>query len=139
MKMRGIVLGFVLLAGTIHCGDDAVDGSGASGGSGGSPGTGGNGANNMGGGPVGGGGEPTGGGGSGPGPSALDCTPIVCDEGSGRTVDVAAGSDLQAALDAAMPGDTLVLPAGSTFTGHFVLREKAGDACITIRTSTRRP
>ena len=34
-------------------------------------------------------------------------------------------NDFQAALDAAQPGDTILLRAGETFVGHFVLPEKA--------------
>jgi hypothetical protein len=51
------------------------------------------------------------------------------------TVAVRAGGDLQAALDAAQPGDTIVLQAGATFVGNFVLRAKSGDDYITIRSS----
>lgn len=32
--------------------------------------------------------------------------------------------NLQAAIDAALPGDTVLLRAGQTFTGHFILRNK---------------
>ena len=40
----------------------------------------------------------------------------------GRSVRVGANADLQAALDAARPGDVLLLPAGATYVGNFVLR-----------------
>ena len=41
---------------------------------------------------------------------------------------------LQPAIDAAVPGDTIVLRAGETFVGPFVLRAKpASTAWITIR------
>jgi hypothetical protein len=40
----------------------------------------------------------------------------------GRAVRVGANADLQAALDAARPGDVLLLPAGATYVGNFVLR-----------------
>ena len=53
----------------------------------------------------------------------------------GATVFVAAGGDLQAALDAARPGDTVLLAEGAEFVGNFVLRAKAGDQPITVRTS----
>src|SRR4051812_46297879 len=43
-----------------------------------------------------------------------------------------AGTDLQALIDAAKPGDTIVLPAGSVYTGNFTLPKKTGDAVITI-------
>ena len=54
----------------------------------------------------------------------------------GSTVDVPPGGDLQAALDAAQPGDTIRLTAGATYTGWFTLPVKAGNEHITIRTST---
>ena len=42
----------------------------------------------------------------------------------GATLNVAAGGDLQAALDKAQLGDTIVLQAGATFTGPFRLPNK---------------
>ncbi|CAN5422588.1 hypothetical protein BH23ACI1_BH23ACI1_11250 [soil metagenome] len=46
-------------------------------------------------------------------------------------------SGLQAAIDAAAPGDTILLKAGETFVGPFVLRRKASSTqWITIRTDT---
>lgn len=54
---------------------------------------------------------------------------------SAATIDVKAGEDLQAAINAAQPGDTIVLAAGATFTGNFVLPVKPGSAYITIRTA----
>lgn len=47
---------------------------------------------------------------------------------------VRAGEDLQAALNAAQPGDELRLAAGATFSGNFVLPVKPGSSTITIRT-----
>src|SRR5687768_12602554 len=59
---------------------------------------------------------------------------------TGRSIPVRAGDDLQAAIDAAQPGDELVLQAGTTFTGPFVLRHKgASDRWITIRTAGTLP
>ena len=59
---------------------------------------------------------------------------------SAATINVVAGGNLQAAIDAAQPGDTIVLPAGATFEGSFILRYKPGTGTdadwITIRTST---
>jgi PKD repeat protein len=52
------------------------------------------------------------------------------------TIYVAAGDDLQRALNAARPGDTVVLQANAEFVGNFVLPVKSGDAWITVRTST---
>jgi hypothetical protein len=40
----------------------------------------------------------------------------------GRSVRVGAKENLQAALDAARPGDVLLLPPGATYVGNFVLR-----------------
>jgi hypothetical protein len=58
-------------------------------------------------------------------------SPIVA-----ATLTVNAGGNLQAAIDAAQPGDTILLQAGATFTGPFTLRAKHGTAYITIRSST---
>ena len=43
----------------------------------------------------------------------------------GGVVTVNAGGDLQAAINNAQPGDTIVLQAGATFTGNFVLPDKS--------------
>jgi hypothetical protein len=43
----------------------------------------------------------------------------------GRAVRVGANANLQAALDAARPGDVLLLPPGATYVGNFALRNKA--------------
>ena len=51
------------------------------------------------------------------------------------TLSVAAGGDLQAAINAAQPGDTILLQAGASYTGSFWLPNKVGEAYITIRTS----
>ncbi len=55
---------------------------------------------------------------------------------SGETISVAAGEDLQAAIDAAQPGDVVEIEAGATFTGSVTLPNKPGSDWITIRTST---
>jgi len=57
-----------------------------------------------------------------------------------RVITLRAGDDLQAALRSARLGDTIVLPAGSTYIGPIVLPFKAGGSgteadYITIRTS----
>jgi hypothetical protein len=54
---------------------------------------------------------------------------------SGSTLHVRNGQDLQATLDAAHPGDTVLLEAGATFTGNFALPPKTGDAWIYIESS----
>ena len=52
-----------------------------------------------------------------------------------RQVRVAAGADLQAAINAAQPGDELLLAPGATWTGNFTLPNKGtSTAWITIRT-----
>ncbi|HZI17548.1 MAG TPA: hypothetical protein VEY09_03045 [Pyrinomonadaceae bacterium] len=50
-------------------------------------------------------------------------------------INVRAGEDLQAALDMARPGDTIVLEAGATYVGPFTLPVKQGDGWITIQSS----
>lgn len=52
-----------------------------------------------------------------------------------RTISVASGGDLQAALLNAQPGDTIELEAGASFVGNFTLPAKDGGAFITIRTA----
>ena len=54
-----------------------------------------------------------------------------------RTIEVRAGGNLQKALDAARPGDTIQLEAGAQFVGPITLPNKGASAeWITIRTST---
>ena len=54
------------------------------------------------------------------------------------TITVNAGGDLQAALNKAVPGDTILLQAGATFTGNFVLPKKSGSTFIIVRSSAYR-
>ena len=54
---------------------------------------------------------------------------------SAATIYVAAGSSLQQALNAAQPGDTILLQEGAEFAGNFVLPVKSGDGWITLRSS----
>src|SRR5438270_6528818 len=51
---------------------------------------------------------------------------------AGNLITVASGGNFQAALDAANPGDTIVLQAGATFSGNFSLPFKSGSAWIVI-------
>ena len=143
-----IALGLVLFA----CGSD--DGAGSSstsgGGSGGNAGTGGSAAGG------GGAGGAVGGSGGGAGRASAACPPgITADADVGQALPLAvdtsytkptgkssvvpAGSDLQAAIDAAAPGDELRLAAGATFKGPFTLPKKSGDAVIVITSDTDLP
>jgi len=54
---------------------------------------------------------------------------------SGNTIVVNAGGDLQTAINNAVPGDTIVLQAGATFTGPFTLTNKAGSGWIYVQSS----
>ncbi len=63
----------------------------------------------------------------------------IAHSSAGATLTVCASgcaySDPQAAIDAAQPGDTILLRAGETFIGHYALRAKASTstAAIVIR------
>lgn len=64
---------------------------------------------------------------------SVDTTPPVQ---TGATIKVPSGGDLQAAINAAVPGDTIVLTAGATYTGNFELPEKGSpDKWVVIKTS----
>ncbi len=149
MRSLGVVA--LLLAG---CGgDDSSGGGGGSAGAGGSAGSGGN-SGAAGTGAQGGAGGATGGAaGTGGVAPAAGCPPVSSDPDikqalpqatvdliyptqSGQVVSVASGQSLQAAIDAAQPGDTLELEAGATFTGPFTLKKKSGSGVIVIRTAT---
>lgn len=54
---------------------------------------------------------------------------------SGTTINVPRGGSFQAAIDAAKLGDTIVLEAGATYSGHFNLTAKSGSGWIIIRSS----
>lgn len=56
-------------------------------------------------------------------------------EASGTTITVKAGGDLQAAIDRAKAGDTILLQPGAVYKGSFKLPNKAGNEFVTIRTS----
>ncbi len=75
--------------------------------------------------------------GSAPGAGSNDTT-IVPKASAGPSTDsisVPAGGDLQAALDRARPGETILLQPGAVYTGTFTLDDKAGDEPITVRTA----
>jgi len=54
---------------------------------------------------------------------------------TGRTIVLGAGGDLQAALNAARPGDAITLPPGASYRGPFTLPRKTGDDWIVVRTA----
>jgi hypothetical protein len=64
-------------------------------------------------------------------------TGVVTTTTSPARITVNAGGNLQAALDAARAGDTIVLQAGAVFVGNFVLPQKGPTqtSYITIRSS----
>ncbi len=68
------------------------------------------------------------------GPFVLWAAPLAC----AADIHIAAGDDLQSALDRARPGDTLLLAFGATFTGNFALPAKSASSptalWITIQT-----
>src|SRR5262249_28421464 len=67
--------------------------------------------------------------------SAPTPTPPPPPPGGGATVTVPAGGNLQLAIDAAQPGDTILLAPGATYSGSFVLPVKSGSSYITIRSA----
>lgn len=77
------------------------------------------------------------------GPAALPELPRVTPSAAmptvTRSVRVAAGADLQAAINAAAPGTEIILDAGATFVGPFYLPPKSGDGWIVIRSSGTMP
>ena len=66
---------------------------------------------------------------------AVVCGLLSAARAESATLTVDAGGDLQAAINAAKPGDTILVAAGATFTGTFTLPAKNGTSYITIRSS----
>lgn len=64
-------------------------------------------------------------------PAAFVNTSYPALTGVSRRVN--AGGNLQAALDAAQPGDEVVLANGATFTGNYTLPVKSGNGWIVVR------
>jgi hypothetical protein len=60
---------------------------------------------------------------------------IASQRAAAATLVVPSGGSLQAALNTAQPGDTIVLQAGATYTGPFLLPNKSGNDFITIQSS----
>ncbi len=74
------------------------------------------------------------------GPAALATLPLVYLNTTyvpptGKTINVNAGGDLQAAINSANRGDVIMLQPGAVFTGSFVLPNKPGTGWITIRSA----
>jgi hypothetical protein len=59
------------------------------------------------------------------------CAGTLC----AANINVPAGGDLQAALNAAQGGDTVTLAAGATYTGHYRLKPNSSNQWITIQSS----
>ena len=59
-------------------------------------------------------------------PQVYLTTSVASTPSAGRTLHVAAGGNLQLALDTAVAGDKILIAAGSTFISNYVLRPKSG-------------
>jgi hypothetical protein len=57
----------------------------------------------------------------------------------GDTHRVPGGGNLQQAIDAARPGDTIALEPGAVYTGNFILPNKKGNEFLTITTAGADP
>ncbi len=67
--------------------------------------------------------------------SALSFLVLASVSAHAATMHVPAGGDLQAALNAAQPGDVITLAPGATYTGNFKLPVKNGETYIVVRTA----
>lgn len=56
---------------------------------------------------------------------------------AGNVIAVPQGGNVQAAIDKALPGDTITLAAGATYIGNVILRPKPNAGMITIRSSAQ--
>src|SRR5262249_62068225 len=67
--------------------------------------------------------------------SAIVFPAVIASAVSARaaTISIPSGGDLQQAINAAQPGDTIALTPGAVYSGSFTLTVKSGDAPITIR------
>jgi hypothetical protein len=80
-------------------------------------------------------GSTAGGAGGGGGESSGGDVSVPSQPSGGNRITVAAGGDLQKAIDAAQPGDTILLTPGATYRGIFNLPAKSGSSYITIRSA----
>ena len=71
-------------------------------------------------------------------PLVLLCSAVPY-QAAAATLVVYKGGDLQAALNAAQPGDEVVIEAGGRFVGQFVLPVKPSGPVITVRSSATLP
>lgn len=60
---------------------------------------------------------------------------LVARVAGAATLTVNAGDDLQAAINAAQPGDTIALQPGAVWIGNYKLPVKSGTGTITIRSA----
>jgi hypothetical protein len=69
--------------------------------------------------------------------ASLLISALVCFQAgfAANIISVPAGGDFQSALNSAHSGDTVVLAAGATYTGNFVLPVNSGPNPITIQSS----
>ena len=66
---------------------------------------------------------------------ALAAGALVPGSAAAATTFVPAGGDLQRAINAAQPGDTITLEPGGLYSGNFTLPVHAGTEYITIRSA----
>jgi hypothetical protein len=66
--------------------------------------------------------------------ASVDTTEVAA---TGQVIHVAAGGDLQAAIDKARPGDRITLDRGATYRGPFRLPRKEGNGWIVISTNDK--
>ena len=69
-------------------------------------------------------------------PPQLLNTAVSSTPSPGKTIAVAAGGNLQAALDAAQPGDRITLACGAVYSGNMILKPKSGTGWITVASAT---
>src|ERR1051326_8907818 len=68
----------------------------------------------------------------------LGCRGLLSDshaQQKGAIIQLDKSGDLQAAINRARPGDTIILQAGAIYTGPFTLPVKNGSEYITIQSS----
>ncbi len=66
--------------------------------------------------------------------AAVALTALAPVSAGAETISVPEGGNLQAAINAARPGDTILLAAGATYVGNFQLPVHGGTTYVTIRT-----